>query len=580
MKPTAIRIATDIRLRKEYFGGLVYDRRNGNILEVDKEAFQMLSLMNDKTVNPDEFSNFLIQNKVTKNQFERINDILRELIELKIIQASDQAASRPAFSIENEATHRSWLSAPETVHWAVTYRCEEKCPDCYVRRFSRNKSELNTNKALTLIDKIADWGVFQLAIGGGEPFARSDLLQLVFHAAERGLTVHVTTGKLHLDAEILANLSGSIKVLQIGIRAENILGSGSKEYFLQLQNLFNAVQNAGIIPGANLILTKSAIKQLPGLVNRLIRIGFRRIVLLRYKPPASIKRWEAERPTGQQLKSLYVIINSIVQQNPGLSLRVDCALSFVQRYLSPELAARLGIKGCVAADRILALSPDSSAYPCSQLVHPRRYAGNLLESEPQHLWDKSVALRRYRSFRTKNSFTHSLCGVCLKKAGCGGCRVFADDGLGGDPDCPDPILPPLNQLGKIGRAMDLAEYIKDSGSISVAEYMERYEVGQRTAIKELNASPDVLNVSEKPARKKKDEFVSSHEDIIQDIQGSIGYTSGGFPYATSEEIEEWIREPDYPAWIREPYIEQVSDIKNDHKVKHKKKKKKRRRKKK
>jgi len=279
--------------------------------------------------------------------------------------------------------------------------------------------------------------------------------------------------------------------------------------------------------------------------------AFRRLTLLRYKPPADPTHWQAERPTPEQLLQLPATINRVIEQHPWLHLRVDCALSFVQCHLPSDLAARLGIKGCVAADRMLAVAPDGSAYACSQLVHPQHAAGSLLETEPQVLWDNSKALRRYRFFRNKKTFTNSWCGICLKKAACGGSRVFAGDGLGGDPGCPEPVLPPLTQIGKTGRAVDLAAHLRKAGSISVAEYMDRYGVGQRTALKELNASPHAVCTSDKPARKKMDSFISSHADTVRSIQDAIGSTPAGVPYAISEEIEEWLDEStDYPAWIQ------------------------------
>lgn len=37
------------------------------------------------------------------------------------------------------------LTALETVHWAVTFRCEDNCPDCYVGRHKhRFNSEMDT----------------------------------------------------------------------------------------------------------------------------------------------------------------------------------------------------------------------------------------------------------------------------------------------------------------------------------------------------------------------------------------------------------------------------------------------------
>ena len=43
------------------------------------------------------------------------------------------------------------------------------------------------------------------------------------------------------------------------------------------------------------------------------------------------------------------------------------------------------------------------------------------------------------------------------------------------------------------------------------------------------------------------------EDLVGDIQSSIGYTSAGFPFASREQIECWIHEPEqiafYPEWL-------------------------------
>ncbi len=158
------------------------------------------------------------------------------------------------------------------------------------------------------------------------------------------------------------------------------------------------------------------------------------------------------------------------------------------------MARRVGIKGCVAADRILALAPDGSSFPCSQLVHPSCHVGNLLQMEPKQMWDQSKVLRRYRSFRTKKSFTHSWCGICVSKNTCGGCRVFAEDGLGGDPGCPEPLLPQLTRLGKIGRSLDyeqVAEWIQDPLYLEdypawIKEYGSRNSGSLTSSAKEKN----------------------------------------------------------------------------------------------
>ncbi|MBI4667853.1 MAG: radical SAM protein [Elusimicrobia bacterium] len=526
---TGLRLTPGIHLRREYFGGLVFDPRNGNILEVDRSAFEFLRLIEDRSLRASDATTFL-----------------DELLRLKIIEESEEpllSSRAPAPKELIAANNKPWLTAPETVHWAVTYRCQETCPDCYVRRFSCVKNELNTCQALEVIDKIADWGVFQLAIGGGEPFLRKDLPQLVSHAAGRGLSVHVTTGKLDISHRLLESIAPHVKNLQIGIRADGLAVSDHTASIFRLKALLAAARGLGMGLGANLFLTKSVVRQLRNLIKILIDCGFDRIVLLRYKPPAGIERWKSENPDPHETRKLHEQVNSIAKKNPQLDFRVDCALGFIQRDLPAELAKKFGIKGCVAADRILALAPDGCVYPCSQLVHPPYNAGNLLESEPESLWNQSPILRKYRFFRAKKTFVHSWCGVCQAKYKCGGCRVFSRDGLGADTGCPAPVIPALSQIGKIGRSLNLTEYMRSHLAISVGEYMDRYGVGQQKAIKELNACPDVVSKTGKSARRKTDTYHCAKDDIVLDIQKSIGFTCGGFPFASYEQISKWIESP-------------------------------------
>ena len=516
---------SDIHLRQEYFGGLVYNTRDGTTLEVDKSAFQFLNLITDKSLKVEDMVTSLAKNNTLKGFDKSIDRTLQKLFELNIIKESNELPTSPIFKPQNSSkVSYPWLSAPETVHWAITYRCDQDCPDCYARRFFFTKDELDTSDALKLIDKIAGWNVFQLAIGGGEPFAREDLQELIQYAAAKGLSVHITTGKSYIPYHLLKSLAASLKILQIGVQTKNLIGPHSTKPVQQLKGLLDSIQSLGVTAGANLFLSSSVIEELENFIKVLVDIGFKRIILLRYKPPESIERWRAENPDPYQMRGLYERIDNILKENPGLNIRVDCSLSFVQRNLPMTRAAQSGIKGCVAANRILALAPDGSAYPCSQLVYPDCCCGNLLETEPEVLWNQSRIIRKYRFFRTKKTFTHSWCGVCLAKERCGGCRIFAADRLGGDSGCPEPLLPPITQLGKIGRSLDLPEYLASNYSISVGGYMDRYRVGQRKAIKELNASPYAVSTTGKSARKKRDVYEYFDNDIDLDIQDIIGYS--------------------------------------------------------
>lgn len=367
-----VKLSDKIKIRKEHFGGIIFNMVTGDVIEVDREAFTVVSAIKEiEIVVIKVLLEMLFTNKNRKfNKKGAINFLLR-LIDMGIIDVLPNGILSESYrkmlygKISNKISWPAYeyLSAPETVHWAVTYRCDEFCPDCYIERYKRMFTyELNTNEAFKLIDKIADSGVFQLAIGGGEPFKRDDLEDIVRRASENGLVTHITTGRYEIESVCLDLLAKYIKTFQVGIRTEELLNTKAEEC---LGKLVMQLAEHGIIPGANLIMTRNSIQNIEKLVERLSNIGFKRLTLLRYKPPANIGRWLKEKPYKYELKLLEEKLTTIQEKHTDIIFRIDCALTFIQRILNPQIALNSGIRGCAAAQRMLFIAPDGSVYPCS-----------------------------------------------------------------------------------------------------------------------------------------------------------------------------------------------------------------------
>ena len=446
------------------------------------------------------------------------------------------------------------LTAPETVHWAMTYACAAGCPDCYARRHRhRFPDEMSTGDALRLVDRLAAWGVFQVAIGGGEPLERPDLPEVAAHARRLGLVVHVTTGRHQVDGRLLDRLAAGVSVLQFGVKAEPLLGDPAVAEALEAS--VAGARAMGIHTAANVMLSRGVIARFEEVLSALAPAGLRQVTLLRYKPPANVERWLREKPSTETLRAFEVDLPGVLARHPDLSLRVDCALSFLQRRVGPAAALAAGVRGCVAGQRILALAPAGSAFPCSQLVHPAQRAGSALEDDLERLWSASPVLRRYRLFRDNPEFCRTACGVCTARDHCGGWRVFAADAWGAEPECPDPILPPLEKMGKNGRLLDLERYLAEHLWITVGEYMQRYGVLQERAVKDLRAASCTVAPVEGTGRKQSDCYYSAREVEVLSLQESIGCTSGGWPFVSREEILAWqahwngADHEHYPRWL-------------------------------
>jgi len=442
-------LSRGVRLRREHFGGIVFDTQRGTTLEIDGEAMALLSMIGVQGVVREE-SIFAgtAGAKSPARSGRQCAEVIGTLLELGILERpspSDLAMRGTCRSADVVKRFQrravSWparpgLSAPETVHWAITYRCDARCPDCYARRNSRQSAgELDTRDALHVVDALAEWGVLQLAIGGGEPLLRQDLPMLAEHARRHGLVVHVTTGCRQLPLGMLKDLSRGVTVLQIGIQHDGLLQNAETETVL-LSQLVHVAEDQGLRVGANLMLSNTVLANFERLIARLARVGIKSITLLRYKPPAEPARWRRENPSREAMGVFEQLLPEVTARHPETAFRIDCAASFLQRRLPRKVARFRGIRGCVAADRILALSPDGGIFPCSQLIYPDLKAGNILNDDPGAVWSFSAAMRRYRFFREGCGFRESECDTCVARSHCGGCRVFARDAWGAEPECP------------------------------------------------------------------------------------------------------------------------------------------------
>jgi radical SAM protein with 4Fe4S-binding SPASM domain len=443
---TFFRLADGVRLRREHFGGLVYEPTSGTTIELDKGAFRFVELATDGTSVEKARRDILNERLEKELSFETIQSLAQTLTKNKVVITCPPTAASEKKYEKTYHPKEPWpvgstLIAPEAAHYAVTFRCNADCPDCYAALHRRTHlEELSTKKAKKAIDVIADWGVFQLAIGGGEPLLRDDLSALIRHAVGRRLAVHLTTGLHDLGAQKLVTLAESLTSLQIGIRHHEMLGNFGKDYQAGLTRTLKAAETLGLRIGANLVLCRSVLNRFEELLYELYTVGLRRLTLLRYKPPSTIEQWKKESPAPSELHGMEERIAEILHRCSELEIRLDCALSFLERKLDPQTAFNTGLRGCVAAARIIAVSPDGSVFPCSQLVNQDFRAGNIIEDSPDSIWREAQVFCRIRRFRETPRFQRSACVVCRAKEFCGGCRVFTHEGFGPDSGCPEAVI--------------------------------------------------------------------------------------------------------------------------------------------
>lgn len=94
---------------------------------------------------------------------------------------------------------------PYMVQIEVTNGCNLRCRHCNVlaKKGFSNKEDLTTNVVFDLIDQLKDLEVLMVALTGGEPFFRKDILKIIKHVKSKNMCLYINSnGLLIKDKDI------------------------------------------------------------------------------------------------------------------------------------------------------------------------------------------------------------------------------------------------------------------------------------------------------------------------------------------------------------------------------------------
>ncbi len=332
------------------------------------------------------------------------------------------------------------LSAPTEVHVAVTDRCPASCDACYLDAGpDRPGADPDLDQ---IVDQLADLGVFEVALGGGEALLRDDLIELATAIRARGMVPNLTTSGFGLTparARRMAEVMGQVNVSLDGLGETYRAVRGWDGEALGLRAI-RLLREAGLRVGVNTVLCRQNVEQLEEVAAALRAEGVAEWQWLRLKPSGrGAARYADLALTPDQARSLWPLALRI-ERTPGLVLRWDCALvPFLAAHGPPvEALEALGIAGCPGGHSLMVRSADGRWAPCS-FAHDTGAPG-----DPGAAWESDPTLVTWRA---RAEAPPEPCGSCAYRRVCrGGCRVVAGH-VTGDPLAPDPECPRVLACG-------------------------------------------------------------------------------------------------------------------------------------
>jgi radical SAM protein with 4Fe4S-binding SPASM domain len=312
-------------------------------------------------------------------------------------------------------------AAPYEAHLTLSHRCRENCPGCYIDARPDGEAELDFEKWLRVLERLAGLGIFHLALGAGEEQDLRPMIALGRRARQLGLTPNLSTAA----SQITPELAKELKVFErVHLSLDGL--KGPRWLALKILRAFHPRV------GVNLVLTAQNLDDFPRIMSRLSRERVRTVELLRFKPAGrGAKNYQLLAPRSEQLDGLVKKALRFALRY-FINVRLDCSLTpFVcQGGWRPELLASLGIAGCVGGSWFLSIDGRGRLCGCS-------FAHGLDDPSWENIGRTDVAAP-FRAFLKDPPLP---CRECAYLFLCrGGCRVVARQ-LSGDFLAPDPHCP-------------------------------------------------------------------------------------------------------------------------------------------
>lgn len=108
-------------------------------------------------------------------------------------------------------------STQQVLHVYLTNSCNLKCPHCYMYAGMHLENELTTDEIKSMLSSYRGNGGKKVTLSGGEISLRKDLLDIVRHAYNCGLSVRLLTNGTLWTSQLIDSISPLINSVQISI---------------------------------------------------------------------------------------------------------------------------------------------------------------------------------------------------------------------------------------------------------------------------------------------------------------------------------------------------------------------------
>lgn len=310
-------------------------------------------------------------------------------------------------------------SAPYSVVYIVTHRCNHRCIYCYAGASPDVSEEgwLPFKRLEILFKEMGQLEVAMINFSGGEPFVRKDLPDLAIMALDHGIFPWIST-KARVSKQVAFRLAkAGLPLIQISIDSLNNEVQGylcnTRGALNSLLDTLNAFLEAGVDVCTHTVVTSVNIKEIPETVDSLLSMGVRTCVLSPYV-----------RSFGRHADSLFAseeqwaaLFDWYETECDRKRVQLRYASAVRQSLNSRSHSDKWNPSGCTGGREGLAILPDGKVALCERLAYyPDALVGSVRNHSLREVWSSDELL--HMVYPPQEVFAGTACERCPEYERC------------------------------------------------------------------------------------------------------------------------------------------------------------------
>ncbi len=346
---------------------------------------------------------------------------------------------------------------PIYVVWEVTLKCDLACRHCGSRAGRERADELSTAEALELVRQMAELGVREVTLIGGEAYLRDDWLEIVSAIRAHGMSATMTSGGRGITAELAeaARRAGleSVSISLDGLEATHDRLRGLDGSFRAGLAALGHLRAAGIRVACNTQINRLSMPELPELLELIAERGTHSWQIQLTVPMGRAADEPDVLLQPHDLLELFPLLAGLKGRMQELGVRLWPGNNI--GYFGPyETLLKGGMPrghgaSCGAGRTTIGVESDGAIKGCPSLPTEAWTGGNIRDASLRDIWERSAPLRYTRDRTVEDLW--GFCRTCYYadecRAGCTWTSFLIFGRAGNNPYCHHRALE-LQKSGK------------------------------------------------------------------------------------------------------------------------------------